>query len=331
MLVHVRLTVPTHLVEPVLGLVADNPAVTNVVHVPHASVKPKGDLVQADIAREAASSLLDDLADLGLTHEGGVVLLPLTATPFDAADEADDAADGSPEDAVIWEVLLEGAKDAVRPTVVFHCFLLIAVLLAAVAVLTDSSVLVVGSMVVGPDFAVVAAICTGLVFLDRRLTLDGLKLLIFGFTFVVLAAALLIFLTTLPGWITPEMVDRPRPQTDFIWNPNLWSFVVAVLAGAVGVLALSTDKSEAMVGVFISVTTVPAAGNLALGIAVWNADEMLGSLGQLGLNVLGMVMAGALTLLVQRLVWVRLDRLTQPLFRHRPTRARRLPRTPDRF
>ena len=38
------------------------------------------------------------------------------------------------------------------------------------------------------------------------------------------------------------------------------SFVVALFAGAAGMLSLVSAKSAALVGVFISVTTVPAAG-----------------------------------------------------------------------
>ena len=34
-------------------------------------------------------------------------------------------------------------------------------------------------------------------------------------------------------------VTRPRPQTGFIWRPDLWSFIVALLAGTAGVLALA--------------------------------------------------------------------------------------------
>ena len=57
------------------------------------------------------------------------------------------------------------------------------------------------------------------------------------------------------------------PLTGFIWQPDRWSFVVALLAGVAGTLSLTAGRSNALVGVFISVTTVPAAGNLALALA----------------------------------------------------------------
>ena len=61
-------------------------------------------------------------------------------------------------------------------------------------------------------------------------------------------------------------------------------------------LSLTAGRSNALVGVFISVTTVPAAGNLALALALWLPGEMAGSALQLGVNLVGMTIAGAVVL-----------------------------------
>ncbi|WP_337796620.1 DUF389 domain-containing protein [Kribbella sandramycini] len=57
-----------------------------------------------------------------------------------------------------------------------------------------------------------------------------------------------------------------------MWRPDKWSAVVAVLAGCAGVLSQTASRSNALVGVFISVTTVPAAGIVTLLIqrALWH-------------------------------------------------------------
>lgn len=141
------------------------------------------------------------------------------------------------------------------------------------------------------------------------------RLLVLGFAFAIAVTTVLALALVLTGVITAEMVTRPRPQTGFIWHPDIWSFVVALVAGAAGVLALSTDKAQAMVGVFISVTTVPAAGNLALGLAVADSGEILGSLAQLGANIGGMVLAGTLLLLFVRARWPWVMRLSERLSR----------------
>lgn len=305
MLVHIRLNVPTSFTGQVRELLVDHEHVTNVVLLEGASIDPAGDLLECDVARETASQLLRSLDALGVAEEGGIVLTTPSGTPFAAARRLERLAPGDPQDAVVWDNVVADAYAASRPTVTYHVFLVLATILASVAVITDSSVLVVGAMVVGPEFGTVAAVCTGLVFARWGLAWASLRLLVLGFAFAIAVVTLLALLLVMTGVITAEMVTRPRPQTGFIWHPDIWSFVVALVAGAAGVLALSTDRAQAMVGVFISVTTVPAAGNLALGIATWQASEMIGSAAQLGVNLLGMVLAGTVVLALQRLLWER--------------------------
>ncbi len=314
MLVHLRLTVPTDLSDEVRQLLMDHDHVTNVVVVPGVSLDPVGDLISCDVARETASVLLDVLEDIGLTDRGGIVVITPASTPFAAARRLERLAPGDPDDAVIWNAVVAAAEASSRPTISYHVFLVLATILASVAVITDSSVLVVGAMVVGPEFGAVAATCTGVVLRRWRLVWHSLRLLVFGFVFAVAVVALLSVVGDLTGLVDSEMVSRPRPQTQFIWHPDRWSFIVALVAGAAGVLALSTDKAAAMVGVFISVTTVPAAGNLALAIGTGTLDEIWGSLSQLGLNLTGMIVAGTITLALQRLIWHRLMANAERLF-----------------
>ena len=169
----------------------------------------------------------------------------------------------------------------------------------------DSSILVVGAMVVGPEFGAVAAVATGVVLAQRRLSLGGLRLLAQGFAFAILVTVLLALLARAAGWIDPGSISAPRPLTGFIWKPDRWSVVVALLAGVAGTLSQTAGRSSALVGVFISVTTVPAAGNLALALALWVPHEMGGAAAQLAVNLVGMVVAGIVTLVVQRLLWSR--------------------------
>ena len=115
-----------------------------------------------------------------------------------------------------------------------------------------------------------------------------------------------------------EDVTGPRPGTDFIYSPDKWSFIVALIAAAAGVLSLTSAKVGGLSGVFISVTTVPAAGNVALGIAFGAWDEVTGSAIQLALNITGMVLAGCATLAVQHLVWNRKAHHRQRLLTRRP-------------
>lgn len=70
-------------------------------------------------------------------------------------------------------------------------------------------------------------------------------------------------------------------------------------------LSLTSAKSGALVGVLISVTTVPAAANAAVATAYCVWHEATGSLLQLALNLSGIASAGVLTLLLQQFIWRR--------------------------
>lgn len=314
MLVHLRLTVPTALSDDVVTLLQHEDRSANLTVTRGASLVPVGDLVECDVARELVGELLDRLRGLGLDETGGILITTPTATPFAAARRLERSAPGDPDDAVIWEAVIEQCYAASRPTVSFHVFLVLATLLAAIAVVTDSSVLVIGAMVVGPEFGTVAAIATGMVFGRGGLTWRAVRLLLLSFVVAIAVVALLSLVASLTGLVSADMVTRPRPQTGFIWHPDRWSLIVALIAGAAGVLALTTARANAMVGVFISVTTVPAAGNLALALGTWTPSEMRGSAAQLGVNIVGMVIAGVVVLVLQRMLWSRVLRASQRLF-----------------
>jgi len=187
-------------------------------------------------------------------------------------------------------------------------------LLASIAIVLDSEILVIGAMVLGPEFIAIAAL--GLALVRRRFGLLRLaaRTLLLGFAVAVVVTTGAVLLGRALGWITREDVVGSRPDTGFIYSPDKWSFIVALIAAAAGVLSLTSDKVGGLSGVFISVTTVPAAGNVALGIAFGAGDEVWGSGLQLLLNISAMAVAGWLTLAFQQAVWsrvaIRRSRLT---------------------
>jgi uncharacterized membrane protein len=94
-------------------------------------------------------------------------------------------------------------------------------------------------------------------------------------------------------------------------------------------LSLSTAKSGALVGVLISVTTIPAAANVGVSAAYADWSTTAGSAGQLAVNLISIVLAGTGVLYVQRLPYVRRRRrheAEEPQIR-RTIRARTRPRS----
>ena len=285
-----------------LAYLRDDARVTHLVAWPGAAIDPPGDAMSCDVAREAASDVIGTLKDLGLAGEGAIAIEEVAATSSRSAERAEAAAPGAGEDGIVWDVVLARARADAETSWAFYAFLCLATTIAGVAVLTDSAILVVGAMVVGPEFGPVAATCVGIVLGRPRLALDAARLIVLGFAVAIAVTGGLALLAEAAGWIDGADLARPRPNTGFIWSPDRWSFVVALLAGAAGVLSLTAGRSSALVGVFISVTTVPAAGNLALAARAAGAGRDHRGRAQLGVNLLGMVIAGTLLLAVQRLL-----------------------------
>lgn len=298
-----RLVVPPDRTDLVVRTLAEDPRATDLVLHAGAGVRPAGDVVQCDLTREAVSDVLGWLRRIGLYEDGAVVVADVVAAPSQNARDTERAAPGAPDDAIVWDAVLDQAYGEVRGSWSFYAFLTLATAIAAVAVVTDSAILVVGAMVVGPEFGVVAALAVGLAAARARLVRGAGWLLLKGFAVALALTVLLALLARAAGWVELADVVAPRPLTGFIWRPDRWSAVVAVLAGCAGVLSQTAGRTSALVGVFISVTTVPAAGDLALSLALGAPDQALGSAAQLGVNLVGITLAGVVTLLTQRALW----------------------------
>jgi uncharacterized hydrophobic protein (TIGR00271 family) len=303
---HVRVITPVGLTDEVVRIAVTSAAVANVVRLPGAAIDPAGDCVEFDLAREGANEVLADLRGLGLKESGGITVEEIDLSISDAADEAMEAAPGHSEDAVIWEELASRTAAETRLTWSYLVFLALAVQIAAIGALLDQPILIVGAMVLGPDFGPVAAWCFGVIQRDLNQIGRATRTLVVGFALAIAVTLACALVSRVVGWIEPTMLDN-RPLTSFIVHPDRWSFIVAVLAGVAGILSMTARKSQALVGVFISVTTVPAAGNIAVAIALAHWEEVGASLVQLGVNLAGLVVAGIGTLLVQRVLWTRFD------------------------
>jgi len=303
---HLQLRVPDALTDEVLALLTSEETVANVAVLPHAYAQPPGTMVVADIAREGANPVVSALRALDLHHRGSIMLSEPSAILSDDADRAAEAAPGEPDDGVVWDIVENRLRTESQLSWAFVAFLTLATLIAGTGRLLDQPILIIGAMVVGPEFSAVAAVCFALARPRPAMLPQALTTLLGGFAIAVAVASPLWFLASLAGLASKADAAR-GPSTDFIVQPDIWSFLIALLAGVAGVLALTTSKSGPLVGVFISVTTVPAAGTLALclGVGLWS--EIPDALLQLGVNIAGMVLSGSLTLLVQRLVWSRVQ------------------------
>ncbi|MFD3645768.1 DUF389 domain-containing protein [Streptomyces cyaneofuscatus] len=302
-MLHLRLIVPAATTDEVVTLLESTVGTAHLVVLPGAARSPAGDVVMCDVAREAGDELIGQLRRLGIDESGAISVEHLDLTLSARAEKAEHEAPGDSADAVLWEELTEATHEESTFSVTYVCFLALATMLAACGVMLDNAVLIVGAMAVGPEFGPLAGISTAIVQRAPRLVARSLWALIGGFALAMVITAGFAWLLDVFGLFDSTMVDRPRPNTGFIWHPDWMSFVVAFLAGIAGTLSLTSAKSGALIGVAISVTTVPAAANAAVAFSYSDYQQTIGSGQQLLANLGGIVLAGTLTLLLEKALW----------------------------
>ncbi|MEW2291912.1 DUF389 domain-containing protein [Streptomyces sp. NPDC006743] len=302
-MLHLRLITPADRTDEVAGLIHRTVGTAHLVVLPGAARSPSGDVVMCDVAREAADELLGGLRELGIDRTGSIAVESIDLSLSDRADKAEEEAPGEAADAVLWEELTEATHEESTLSITYLAFITLATMIAACGVVLDNAVLIVGAMAVGPEFGPLAGISTALVRRAPKLALRSLVALLAGFALAMAVTVGFSLFMDAVGLFSKAKLEGPRPSTGFVYAPDWFSFVVAVLAGIAGTLSLTSAKSGALVGVAISVTTVPAAANAAVAFAYGDTAQTWGSSKQLLLNLLGIVLAGTLTLLFQKWLW----------------------------
>lgn len=293
--IHLRLTVPDDISDTVASGLTEKNARGRSPCSGGSSLKPPGDVLLVDVARNQANAVIEWLQDQGVhspadpSRSRPLMLSCLTllrllrkARPYAA-------------DVLIWESLEAQARNDARPHRSFLIFIAIATIIAVVGILLDSPVLIVAAMVYRPISATCLAAARG------RWNSAGaaLSTLLLGLVLGLFAGALATAVFRLTG-IAPSHYDLSERQlTAFISRPDALAAVVSILAGIVGMLSLTESKSNTLVGVLVSVTTVPAVANAGAAAAYREWAEFLGSGAQLAINVAGLLVAGVVTVIIQ--------------------------------
>jgi len=168
-----------------------------------------------------------------------------------------------------FEVVHKEISDGSEPALRFYILVAISTLIASFGLISNSTAVIIGAMLVAPLMTPIFGISLSLVRGEPRLLGRAARAEIVG----VVAAVLMGFiLGTLLGDIetTPEMLSRTRP--------NLFDLFVAVLAGFAGAYALVDEKiSPALPGVAVATAIVPPLANSGLCLALGEVQGSIGS------------------------------------------------------
>lgn len=303
-MLHVRVVCPPSLTPAVLEIIRTQAGVTNVALHSAVVLEPLGDIVTGDVAREATSELLRKLRAAGAEDHGSVILADLGTALGKHVESALLASPQVEDDALIWEQLEAATGEESTQSVTYLAFFTIALLIAGVGLLTDSTILLVGACVLGPEFGPLAGLAIALKRHNAKGALESLRAVVLGFAIGIVVTAAAVALLRAAGQIPDAYLRGQEPLTEFVSHPNVYSVIVALLAGVAGTLSLMSAKSTALIGVFISVTTVPAAAGIAAAVVTGHPSDAWGATVQLLVNLLCLIVAAYITLSVS-------ERLTQ--------------------
>jgi uncharacterized hydrophobic protein (TIGR00271 family) len=304
-MIHLRIVAPVDRAEMALELLNRTPSVTNVIYLPRAGQRPEGDVILCDVAREDASVILSDLRELDIPTEGSIAMEVVDTEISAAAERAEEAASGIASDSVVWEEVEARTSESAELSVTFLLFMVAATLIASVGIYLDTPILIIGAMVVGPEFGPMAGFCVAAVQGRRRLATRSFLALAIGFPVGIAATFLASLVFKWTGLTPSDFTEADHALSNVIANPDFFTFFVAFCAGIAGMLSLTSAKSGALMGVLISITTIPAAANIAVTSAYGDWSAWRGSVEQLAINLGTILFAGVLTLAVQKRIYRR--------------------------
>ena len=322
MIAQLRIFVPETLSDAVVDCSTGELGVAEVSRQRGASVVPPGDVIHVLLARESVEGLVEKLHALNVQEKGSISVTMPELVLSDRADKATADAPGEGADAVIWDEVSRQTGEDSRLTWSYLAFLILATQLAAIGIVTDSTIAIVGAMAVGPEFGPLAALAVALVRRQWKLGRSAALALGVGFPLAMLAAAFTAWLSVPLGLFPADVLDSGS-AADFIYHPCPYSLIVAVLAGTAGMLSVISRRSAALIGVFISVTTVPAAGFVAVALVLGEFEKAAGSALQLALNLVGIVAAAVAVLVFYRLITKRLPDAAALRLKRKALRAHR--------
>jgi uncharacterized hydrophobic protein (TIGR00271 family) len=253
--------------------------------------RPGTAVLWADVRPAAADRVLAELSRLDVGHDDYVL------ARIDVVAPSDRRPLGGGAEGFAWIQVLGEARANARPLARFSVLMMVAGVIAALGVLEENPILIVGAMAVSPDLLPICAACVGLVGRRVRLLRQSLVTLAVGLAFAALVAGILTGILDLL-----DVLPSYDPNLSFLHgltNVDYSTVLIALAAGIAAMLAFET-RASAAVGVAISVTTIPASASLgvAFGAGAWSRGWH--ALGVLAVNVACLLLSGSTTLALQQ-------------------------------
>lgn len=196
-----------------------------------------------------------------------------------------------------WIEVMGEARANARLLGRYLALMAVAGILAALGVITDNLILIVGAMAVSPDLLPVCAACVGFVAGRARLVRRALVTLLLGILLTWIVASALAWSLQAVGILTGSFQVHEE-NLHGLASIDYSTVLVALAAGVAAMLSFETRAASA-VGVAISVTTIPASALFGVSLGLGEVSVSWGAAAVLGVNVTLLLLSGSLTLAFQ--------------------------------
>lgn len=250
-------------------------------------------VIDADLAPLAADKVLGRINQLQIPDHCYVMVRQDVIAP-----KREPGTSITTDEGFAWAEVMGQAREHSRPIARYVILMAVAGCIAAMGVVTDNSILIVGAMAVSPDLLPICATCVALV--GRRIPLAGRAFgtLLIGMAIVMGVAALITLLLRLIGILDGNPDDYLGGLGGLV-RADYSTVIIALAAGVAAILSFET-RAAAAVGVAISVTTVPASAYFGVAIGLSGAENSTFALWTLSIYVTLMILSGTITLAIQR-------------------------------
>jgi hypothetical protein len=134
---HLRISTPATLTEQILKTLEGDSAVSGLAVLDGVSVRPAGDVVTADVAREGVNELVEQLRSLGVHQQGTIHVEAIPTWLSQSGFEAELETPGSSADAVVWTDVVQRSYQESELNWTYLSFMTLATALASIAIVLD--------------------------------------------------------------------------------------------------------------------------------------------------------------------------------------------------
>ncbi len=190
------------------------------------------------------------------------------------------------------KILYDGGETRVR-IIRFFALMSFASVIASMGVITDSTAVVIGAMLIAP-------LMTPLMGMAISLAMGWPNRLALSATVALSGIALAITIGVLMGFVAPTVIDTAtNSQIIARSSPTMLDLIVAVAAGTAGAYGLSRpDVSDSLPGVAIAISLVPPLTVVGIAYSAGDWSSGNGALLLFTTNALAILVMGGLTFVV---------------------------------